>query len=71
MNLPPELSENLVKNNKIIVIEDFTVAPGRGLILAQALLENQEQSLNITTFHNEFSPLDQYQKEVCVVLDND
>ena len=64
MNLPLELSENLVKNNKIIFVEDSTATPGRGLALAQALIETQGQSLNVSTFFNEFSPLDQDLKEI-------
>ena len=64
MNLPLELSENLVKNNKIIFVEDSTATPGRGLALAQALIENQGHSLNVSTFFNEFSPLDQDLKEI-------
>ena len=69
MNLPLELSENLVKNNKIIFIEDSTATPGRGLALAQALIETQLQSLNVSTFFNEFSPLDQDLKKI--LSDND
>ena len=64
MNLPLDLSENLVKNNKIIFVEDSKATPGRGLALAQALIENQGQSLNVSTFFNEFSPLDQDLKEI-------
>jgi len=53
MNLPLELSENLVKNNKIIFVEDSTTTPGRGLALAQALIETQGQSLKkVETFND-------------------
>ena len=64
MNLPLELSENLVKNNKIIFIEDSIATPGRGLLLAQALLETQGQSQSVSPFFNEFSPFDRDCKEI-------
>ena len=69
MNLPLELSENFVKNNKIIFVEDSIATPGRGLALAQALLETQGQSLNVSTFFNEFPPSEQDVKEI--LTDND
>ena len=60
MNLPLELSENLVKNNKIIFVEDNTAVPGRAFVLAKAL-GAQEQHV---TFYNEFPGLNDDCKEI-------
>ena len=60
MNLPLELSENLVKNNKVIFVEDNTATPGRASVLAKAL-GAQEQHV---TFYNEFSALNDDCEEI-------
>lgn len=44
MALPLELSDNLGKTNKIILVEDSACSPGRGIILAQSLLSQLKKS---------------------------
>lgn len=50
MNLPLDLSEDLLKN-KVIIVEDTETTPGRSIVLAQAL-----NVPAVTMIATEFSP---------------
>ena len=51
MNLPIELSENLAKN-RVIIVEDFSSAPGRAFLIAKAI-SNLVSDKKTSVFANE------------------